>query len=151
CSPASKPFRKRWCRRSQRKSPKHARRKPLTARTPFTRKCRPEALLSRSTARPKTPYPSHPQAADIIWPLWGKVMRPVLFALALAFVVLGAGRSIAEEQCQLLEAASVPMKIGGGDVPTIPVKLNGHDTYFLIDTGGAASLVSTIYAQRWQM
>ena len=65
------------------------------------------------------------------------------FALALLLPFLAATAAVGAEDCTLKQAASVPMEIGAGDLPTITVQMNGVDKPLLIDTGAFLSFVSS--------
>jgi predicted aspartyl protease len=68
-------------------------------------------------------------------------MRGVL--LAFAFVVGISTAAKAEEECQLVKIASLPMSEDPYGRPVVPVTINGTARKFLVDTGGVFSAIGS--------
>ena len=82
--------------------------------------------------------------------LWGAFVRINISEIVLLLILLPS-LAMAEQPCPLDPDASVPMRIGEADVPTIPVEINDRKELLFIDTGAPISLMSAGYVVELQL
>lgn len=71
--------------------------------------------------------------------------------LAGLLVISAAGSALAAPaKCQLLKAADLPVTMAGPQ-PMLPVKINGVDTFLMVDSGAFYSVISPAAAARLKM
>jgi predicted aspartyl protease len=67
-------------------------------------------------------------------------------ACAVLLACLGGGAR-AEDACRMLQLAELPVRVIGAKA-TIPVKVNGHEALFFIDSGASTSVINSAWADR---
>jgi hypothetical protein len=68
----------------------------------------------------------------------------------MAFAALAAGlggRARAEDACRMIQLAELPVGVIGSKA-TIPVKVNGHEALFFIDSGSTGSIINPAWTER---
>jgi predicted aspartyl protease len=68
-------------------------------------------------------------------------------ALTMLLSGLGGAGARAEDACHMLQLAELQVKVIGTKA-TIPVKVNGHETLFFIDSGATGSVINAAWADR---
>jgi hypothetical protein len=68
--------------------------------------------------------------------------------MACAALLAGlGGRARAEDACRMLQLAELPVQVIGAKA-SIPVKVNGHEALFFIDSGATGSIINPDWADR---
>ena len=70
-------------------------------------------------------------------------MAKIFIASILSLSVLAAAPAWAQSQCSMTQYASVPMVMSQWDIPTVPVRINGEERRFFLDTSAWYSAVSS--------
>jgi len=75
-------------------------------------------------------------------------VRTKFWVLAWALLLTGLGGAArADDPCRMLQLAELPVKVVGTKA-TIPVKVNGHEALFFIDSGATGSIINAAWADR---
>lgn len=64
---------------------------------------------------------------------------PRITLAAIALLVAGRAGAYADDTCQLVQVANLPMGMASVGVPTVPVSIGDHTVTMLVDTGGNMS------------
>jgi predicted aspartyl protease len=78
------------------------------------------------------------------------MFRVRMMSWVLAWALLLTGLSVearAQDACRMLQLAELPVTVIGSKA-TIPVKVNGHEALFFIDSGSSGSIINPDWADR---
>jgi predicted aspartyl protease len=67
--------------------------------------------------------------------------------ISAAALLAGFGQARAADACRMLQLAELPVRVIGAKA-TIPVKVNGHETLFFIDSGATGSVINPAWTDR---